>query len=119
MAEPLVTGTIEFAGEPPPLANARIYVWLEQTSTADAPAQPVASSVLSGAALSHDASGRIPFIINGDAVEPGERYTVRVHADRHGGDGRSIRTGDYVTTESYPVLTYGYPHQVRVVVHPV
>jgi hypothetical protein len=61
--------------------------------------------------------GRMPFRLRGTLPDNLARYTVRVLVDVDG-DGR-IGSGDYLNTESYPVLTRGYPDRVVIRVRKV
>jgi hypothetical protein len=56
-------------------------------------------------------------MLQGRVPDMRARYQVRVHVDVDK-DGKVSR-GDYITTESYPVLTFGHPSRVRVRVRPV
>ena len=49
-------------------------------------------------------------------VDPQRRYVVSAHADMDG-DG-AVSAGDYLTTQSYPVATFGYPCEVDLVLRP-
>lgn len=101
-----IRGQIVFEGDAPFLETGAVHVFLEDTTYADASAIIVRHEVLEGGALS--------FAMTGLTVEPQRTYTVRVLVDMDG-DGRVSR-GDYITMESYPVLTRGRPSDITVVV---
>jgi hypothetical protein len=54
----------------------------------------------------------IPFCLYAGATDPKATYTVRVHIDLTGSG--SLKKGDYINMESYPVLTQGHPREVIV-----
>jgi hypothetical protein len=59
-----------------------------------------------------ESSGGIVAFDLAGAVDPLRRYVVSAHADLDG-DG-TVSTGDQVSTQSYPVATFGYPNRVEV-----
>lgn len=108
----ILTGEIRFA-EPPRLPEEAVaYVRLLDTTRADAAARVVAEQALTGIA-----GGPIEFAMEASDIDPLRRYTVGVHISAHGG-GR-IRSGDYLNTQDYPVLTRAYPNRVCVTVNRV
>ncbi len=102
----------------PPMAEAftpaRVLVQIEDVSRADAPSQIVGQAEIdTGELLGGDT---LPFAVDvpGGALDDRHLYSVRVHiAQRHDGD---VAEGDYITTQSYPVLTQGFGDEVRVLV---
>jgi hypothetical protein len=50
-------------------------------------------------------------------VDEGAGYSVRVHVDLDG--DRRVSRGDFISTESHPVLTLGRPDRVTVRVREV
>ncbi|MBN1148526.1 MAG: hypothetical protein JXA78_14805 [Anaerolineales bacterium] len=117
MCEALVRGEIVFDPPPLDLAGAKAFIRLEQTSLADMPSQVICEQILCDLAAKMVEGRKLPFAMYGSLVNPRERYTLSVHIDLQG-DG-SIRAGDYINMQSYPVLTFGYPTQVVVEVHQV
>ncbi len=108
----ILTGEIQFA-EPPRLPEEAVaYVRLLDTTRAGAAARVVAEQALTGIA-----GGPIEFAMEASDIDPLRRYTVGVHISAHGG-GR-IRSGDYLNTQDYPVLTRAYPNRVCVTVNRV
>ena len=103
-----VTGEVVFPPSADPGA-AVVYVRVEETSMADAPARVVGESVLSLAELPGRAlSFAVPVATWDDRAD----YSVRVHVDRDQ-DGR-VSTGDYISAMSHPVLTHGHGDTVSV-----
>lgn len=96
-----VRGRISFEPGAPGFEDATVRVRLEDTTVADAPARIVSEATLSGVALP-SAGGTIPFLVPAGTAEAGRRYNLRVHVDR-AGDGE-VAEGDFVTTQSYPVV---------------
>ncbi|MCU0514838.1 MAG: YbaY family lipoprotein [Anaerolineae bacterium] len=106
---PLVQGDIVLPPETPALVGATVRVFLEDVSRLDAPAPLIAEHVehnvtYSGAAL--------PFKLYGELPHLEHHYSVRVHISLH--DGTDILPGDFLSTDSYPVLTHGHGRQLSV-----
>jgi uncharacterized lipoprotein YbaY len=107
-----VTGRIVlegWQGEPGP---ATVYVQLQDTSRADAPAVTVATQILEEVALDLVEQDGIEFALDAPEVDPRARYTVSALVDLDG-DGVSSR-GDYRSMRAYPVLTRGHGRRVEV-----
>lgn len=115
-AEGVVEGEIHF---PPDavFAGATVHVRLLDATVADAPSRTVAEQTIPNVSHPRGAGGTVAFAVRGSGLEARARYVVRVHVDV-GGDG-TVSRGDYVSTESYPVLTLGYPNRIIVRVRPV
>lgn len=113
----VVRGEIELPPGAPPVSPARVRVELEDVSRADAPSQVIASCRLKGRRPQRPAP--IPFELEVPAglIDERHRYSIRVHIDL-GGTGE-VEKGDYVTVQSYPVLTLGHGDHVRVAVRRV
>jgi putative lipoprotein len=96
---------------------AQVVVKVEDISRADAPAIVVGEQRLASVFLS--SGGRVPFEIQVPAERIDERgsYSVSAHIDL-GGSGQ-VEPGDYISTQTYPVLTGRYPDDVEVEVRPV
>jgi uncharacterized lipoprotein YbaY len=107
-----VSGEILFEEAGGSFSGATVYVLLEDTSLADAPARVVAEEILRDVSHTAGSSTRLPFALSGVIPDERSRYSVRVHVDVDG-DGQVSR-GDFITMESYPVLTFGNPDQVTV-----
>lgn len=117
MEEPLVRGKIVFDPVPEDLSGATVYVRLEDTSLADAPSRVVAEQVLTHVPARVTTNDTVPFTLYGQQPDPRANYSVSVHVDMH--SSGKIRQGDYINTESYPVLTFGYPACISVRVRQV
>ena len=112
MGEPLVSGEIHFAQKPQLPSDAKAHVRLLDTSMADAPSRLVAETVLKDISQQANLGNPIPFVLNGDPPHERGSYTISVLVDLDG-DGKAS-PGDFINTQSYPVLTFGYPNNVSV-----
>jgi uncharacterized lipoprotein YbaY len=110
-----VQGDIIFDHKSLLLANATVLIRLEDTSLADAPAKLIAQQVVTHIPEEIVERGKLPFALWGDIPDERATYTIYVLIDTDG-DGKVSR-GDYITMESYPVLTFGHPNYVAVRVH--
>jgi hypothetical protein len=110
--KPLVIGSITLGPEVREFDGVTVYVRLEDVSRADAGATPIAEQVLKDVSHRAGAEKSLDFALYGAPPVQGADYNVSVHVDVDG-DGE-ISRGDYITVESYPVLTHGTPECVRV-----
>ena len=113
----VLNGQIELPSNIKPFTPARIVVELEDISRADAPSELVASLQIMHGTL--QAGTQIPFTLEIPAGALNERnsYSLRVHIDSNGSG--KIDPGDYITMQSFPVLTRGYGNEARVIVRQV
>jgi uncharacterized lipoprotein YbaY len=110
--KPLVSGSIILGGEVGSFAGVTVYVRLEDISRADAPAVLMAEHALEGVSHQAGTEDSLDFALYGLPPAEGADCNVSVHVDVDG-DGEVSR-GDYITVESYPVITRGAPDRVRV-----
>lgn len=115
--EPLVRGRILLGRDLKPFTNATVYVRLENVSRADVSSSTAAEKVLTEVSHRAGQEEEVSFNLYGEPPDEGSDYSVRVHVDVDG-DGE-VSVGDYITTESYPVLTYDHPNHVDVHVEEV
>jgi uncharacterized lipoprotein YbaY len=106
-----INGTIAFPDVREPAPNVPVYVRVEDTPFADAPASTVAELVLRGVNIVPGAPP-IPFTIHGIPQNARAHYAIRVHADVDGNG--AVGRGDYVSTQSYPVEITGQPAVVTI-----
>jgi uncharacterized lipoprotein YbaY len=106
--ERTVRVSIQFdAGLPSSAAGTQLYVRLLDVTTADVPARVVSENV------SHLVAGSpMSFELPAPGIDERGRYVVSCHADLDG-DG-VVSQGDYITMQSYPVLTLGYPDRAEI-----
>jgi len=114
MSETQVPLTIQvvFDAGAPSFEAGTLYGYVEDVSRADAAAESLGSYVQPD--ISH-AAGEIAgpeFTLEVGIPDPNAQLAVRVHIDLTG-NGRYSR-GDFITMESYPVLTRGHPSLVTV-----
>lgn len=98
------------AGVPAKIADVAVYV--EDVSRADAPSIVIGQQRQRGVSLRPGLV--VPFLIKltDESVDDRRSYSLRAHVDV-GGTG-DIKPGDFVSTQSYPVLTRGHGTTVRV-----
>jgi uncharacterized lipoprotein YbaY len=108
----LVSGEIVFGEGAEAFSGATASVRLEDVSRADAPSHVVAEQVIRQVNYRPGQAGRLAFELRVNNPNERARYTVSAHLDVDG-DGQVSR-GDYITMESYPVLTQGYPRRLSV-----
>jgi uncharacterized lipoprotein YbaY len=113
----LVKGKITFEEETPPFSGATLYVRLENVTDADIPSQVVADYVQQNVAFDPNTGRELLFSIAGDAPDSRVSYAVRVHIDIDG-DG-AVSRGDLISMQSYPVITFGHPKEVSILVQQV
>lgn len=114
---PLVKGKITFEEEAPSFTGATMYVHLENITLADIAAEVVADYVERDVAFDPKTATDLSFAIACKAPDPRASYAVRVHIDVDG-DGE-VSKGDFISMQSYPVLTFGYPREVSILVRQV
>jgi uncharacterized lipoprotein YbaY len=113
-----VRGEIVLGEETRSFSGATVYVRLEDVTRADAAARIVAEQVIHDLSFRGRSTATVPFALAAnDAVDERATYAVRVHIDLD--RDRRVGRGDYVSTESYPVLTFGRPAWVSVRVREV
>lgn len=116
-ANTLVSGTIHFPAGTESFSGAVVTVQLQDTSQADAPVTVVTQQIkrhvdYDGAPIPFDLTGTLP-ADNDDR----SRYNIVAHVSLHGGG--PMQSGDYITQQSYPVLTHGHPNHITINVQPV
>lgn len=108
----LVKGEIVLSEELGSFSKATVNIYLEDVSLLDAPAKIVAQSAIADVSHEIGTENRVEFALPGEIADIQARYSIRVHITFHNDD--QIHRGDYISTESYPVLTYGHPERVLV-----
>jgi uncharacterized lipoprotein YbaY len=64
-----------------------------------------------------DRSQGVPFMLDATSIDPAATYAVQAHVETRG--NAQVRPGDWVSMQSYPVLTHGAPDHVVVQVERV
>ena len=114
---PLVKGRVRFDEDAPPFTGATMYVRLENMTLADRTSEVVGDYVERDVAFDPKTAKVLSFAIAGKAPDPRASYAVRVHIDIDG-DGEVSR-GDFISMQSYPVITFGHPSEVSILVRQV
>ncbi|KFA92174.1 YbaY family lipoprotein [Archangium violaceum] len=112
-----VSGQLEFS---PPVTlpgSAKAWVRLLDVSQADAPSVAVAEQELSGLSEAVNTGGAATFLLEAAELEPRGSYIVSVHVSMEG--SRTVRAGDYLTVQAYPVEVQGPSQALTVQVKPV
>jgi uncharacterized lipoprotein YbaY len=117
MSKPLVSGEIQFEQPQHLPSDAKAYVQLLDVSAADASSRTIAEQVLTDISQKASSGQSIPFVLYGTIPDERGSYVISAHVDVDG-DGK-ISSGDFITMQSYPVLTFGYPNRVSVQVKKV
>ncbi len=101
-----VSGQIVLPATAVPVEATAVVIQVEDVSRADAPSQVIAEQRQQGVHL--EAGKVLTFAVDvpADAIDPRSSYSVRVHIDISGSG--AVEVGDFVSTQSYPVLTHGY-----------
>ena len=110
----LLTGKVFITEEPEADQEVSVFIRLLDTSLSDVSSIQVGEVVYKQVKLTHLFSLGFPFQMKVDTLHPHLRYTVSVLVDLDK-DGKKGK-GDYISKQSYPVLTKGYPNYVEVVV---
>src|SRR4051812_26308193 len=88
-------------------SDATLRVRLEDVTYADALSRTVDERVVEGVSHRAGRQQRLPVTLRAPGYEERTRYAVSAHLARGGpGADAGIRAGDYLTTQSYPVLTF-------------
>ena len=88
------------------------YIRLEEVSRADTPSNIISEQVIRKISDKIRTENRLEVNLYGPNLNRRLNYAVNVHIDSDGNG--QINRGDYINTESYPVLTFGRSNQVTV-----
>jgi uncharacterized lipoprotein YbaY len=108
----VVEGELRFPADAAAFRGAIARVTLLDVTRADAPARTVAEQAIANVTHPGSEGQPVVFTLRLQQRDPRARYVVRAHVDVNG-DGRVSR-GDYISAESYPVLTFGHSNRVVV-----
>jgi uncharacterized lipoprotein YbaY len=109
-SQQVVHGQIVFDDDAPAFSGATLYVTLEDVTYADSEATTIGRLVKKDVAHDPNAGDPLTFEITCEVPDDSARYNVRAHIDVDGSG--QISRGDYVNTQSYPVITRGHPSDV-------
>ncbi|WP_350335232.1 hypothetical protein [Coralliovum pocilloporae] len=103
-----ISGQILIGPEVPHIRAATLHIYLEDITVQDSDAFPVAGSIIPGISHEPGHDDHHPFVLNFmAALDERADYALRAHLDLTG--DTEIKTGDCITTQNYPVLTFGHP----------
>lgn len=109
-----VRGILELGQVDPPAGPVHVRVRIEDVTRADAASTVLASvefdTSLTGEGGATEVAFEVP--VDTDRIDERHVYVVRAHVDVSGSG--QVRSGDYLTTQSYPVLTQGAGDDIRV-----
>jgi uncharacterized lipoprotein YbaY len=111
---PLVKGEISFDKKNiiKSFSGATVYIRLEDVTMQDVPSKLISQQVIKNVCYNYVAGhhkNRIEFALFSDIVVDVRRsYAISVHIDVD--NNGNINSGDFINTESYPVITHGYPN---------
>ncbi|HOZ96916.1 MAG TPA: YbaY family lipoprotein [Niabella sp.] len=112
-----ICGNIHLEKETPSFSDATLYVYLENETYADADSMIMATYKTTGVRYHSKIRNSFPFEIVCKDINPSDRYAIRVHIDIDR-DGKVSR-GDFINKQSYPVITFGYPNEISIIVHQI
>jgi hypothetical protein len=108
-----ISGTIQAAGGFVDISGATIRLRVDDVSRVDAPAVTLVRRDIPSPGNTQS----IPFSIEGPPVDKAADCILYVHVDRSGSG--TVRPGDYVTTQAYPISKFQGLEKIEVLVRPV
>jgi putative lipoprotein len=112
-----VSGEVVLPAAEPVAESADLVVQVEDISRADAPSTVLGEFRRRKVKLRAGAAYPFSVSISADRVDERNLYSVRAHVDVSGTG--SVKRGDFVSTQTYPVLTRSHGDKVRVSVRRV
>lgn len=114
--EELVSGEIVFGDDAEPFSAAMAFVRVDDVSMMDVPTTLISQQIIENVA--YQPGHTIPFTVYGRKPDDDRaRLQLSAHISLNSSD--DVQKGDYITMESYPVVTQGYPSELRVMVRRV
>ena len=107
-----VRGEIEVPPDTPECQPAKVLVVLEDISRADAPSLVVKQFQIAKDTVRGGEVVPFSFEVQGVALNDRNMYSLRAHIDMSGSG--SVERGDFVSTQTYPVLTLGHGGHARI-----
>lgn len=108
----LVKGEVILSQELASFDRGTVYVYLEDVSYQDTSAKTVAQEAIAEVSHQLGTENRVKFSLQAKEIDLRSSYSIRVHITFH--SDRQIHPGDYISTETYPVLTCGFGDRVSV-----
>jgi uncharacterized lipoprotein YbaY len=102
-----VSGEILIPEEVGTFTGATAHIILEDVSRLDISAQAIAQQTITDICHEQGSADKVAFSLPGGRAVNSALYSIRVHLTFYG-DGQ-IHQGDFISTQSYPVLTQSHP----------
>lgn len=106
----LIEGEIELVDFSSPIFDATVYVRLLDVSLADMSSVVIAEEIIPHISMEALSPISIPFSMQSPELDKSLTYTLSAHVNVNGKNG--INSGDYITTESYPLTSAGLPAHI-------
>lgn len=116
-SEAIIKGELRFEDHVISFRNATMHVYLENVSVVDASSEIVGYYERKNVNFPNDKFKTLSFEITGRDLDERENYAIRAHIDIDR-DG-NVSKGDFITMQSYPVVTFGHPRQISILVRQV
>lgn len=112
----IVTGHVVFEAGTPKFDSAILTVRLQDVGLIDGPTTVLAeySTKISYTGKGQKYEFELDLPDNDPSIDPRSSYVVSAHVSLHDDDPTDIKVGDFLTMQSYPVLTQGYANTVDV-----
>ena len=110
----LLTGKIVIDNISRSFKNASIHIYIEDVSLLDREAKVMTEKTIQSISCKKNTTKKLQFSIDIEKIKIDQRadYSIRVHIDLE--NNKIINKGDYLTMQSYPVLTFGFPNNIVV-----
>jgi uncharacterized lipoprotein YbaY len=112
---PLVRCVVVLDKDARSFSSATLFVRVDDVTLADTTSTPLAHTSITGVSHRRGSATSWTVELDGDTPHPQHRYSIWAHLDIDGDE--QVSHGDYITMESYPVLTLGYPAETTVHLH--
>ena len=112
----VVKGEVILSQKLSSFSGATANIYLEDVTFIDAASTYISKQVIADINHQMGVTNCVEFALN-SFYEQNGRYIIKAHISINGSE--EIQRGDYITMESYPVLTFGYPDRVSVYVQEV
>jgi uncharacterized lipoprotein YbaY len=112
-----IRGEILLPREELPGESVNVIIYVEDISRADAPSIVIGVQRQEGIFLQGGSTLQFQVEVSEKRLDSRHMYSVRVHIDVS--KSGEVTVGDFVSTQTYPVLTHGYGTSVKVKVRRV
>jgi len=115
--EIIIKGKLKFEDRDISFTNATMHVYLENVSVVDVSSEIIVHYERKNVNFPNKKSRTLSFEITCRDLDERANYAIRVHIDINR-DGK-VSKGDFINMQSYPVITFGYPRQISILVRQV